>query len=150
MSMTNVFNRQVDIGAPISADAALLIIGGSNPALVQNIQLQYAQTISQLWEVGGNRTYLIGGRAQGTGSLAYVIGSGSVNIPAELYDLCHVQDATNSIMFSFNTGCSTATTATPGVSTTISGTLVTAIAYTTAANDMIVTKQLQLMFLSMV
>jgi len=42
--------------------------------LVQNLGVNYAQQISQLWELGSNRTYYVAGRTNGNANMQRVMG----------------------------------------------------------------------------
>lgn len=77
--MADLYTRsEVDFGGAMTAEK-----GMANPeigVLLQNIQLQYSQNITRLYEIGktGQKTkiYYIGGRSQGQATLGYVIGPG--------------------------------------------------------------------------
>lgn len=94
--MADIFTRtEVDFGGAMHAQFGIIVAsGGLTGVLMQNIQLSYQQAVTRLYELGtgggtagvGNKTkvYYVGGRAQGSMSIAHVIGPG-VSIKA-FYD----------------------------------------------------------------
>ena len=64
--------------------------------LVQNWNIQYAQEVQELFEIGSNQLYWAKGRPQGTGTLARIVGDPSHEVagkagsffPAAAYDIC--------------------------------------------------------------
>ena len=62
--------------------------------LVQNWQVQYAQQVDELFEIGSNNLYWAKARPQGAGSLGRVIGAVDADspnkgfFPAAAYDIC--------------------------------------------------------------
>ncbi len=88
--MPELFTRtEVDFGGAMHAQMGIITPkNGLSGVLMQNIQLNYAQQVTRLYELGnaGGKTkvYYVGGRAQGTMSVAHVVGPG-VSIKA-FYD----------------------------------------------------------------
>ncbi len=85
-----MFTRtEVDFGGAMHAQNGIITpANGLTGVLMQNIQLSYQQQVTRLYELGnaGQRTkvYYVGGRAQGSMSVAHVVGPG-VSIKA-FYD----------------------------------------------------------------
>ena len=150
--MPNIFGREIGIGKPFASDAATLHMdaggggGASNEvALVQNLAVQYQQIVNQLWEVGGNNTYLVGGKARGTMQMAKVIAPGSGGeIGDDFYDICNIED--NHMNLKLGGGCDQNT---EFLTLKLHGVLVTNFGVNVTANDTIVTQQLQMMFLDL-
>lgn len=80
--MPELFTRtEVDFGGAMHAQSGIITpANGLTGVLMQNIQLSYQQQVTRLYELGtaGKRSkvYYVGGRAQGTMSVAHVIGPG--------------------------------------------------------------------------
>ena len=72
----DVYSREVQFGGAFSADGARITFGDAFQCgmLVQNIQYQYQQNISRLYEVGCPDVYLVAGRTSGQVSIARIIG----------------------------------------------------------------------------
>src|SRR5262245_43751900 len=71
--------------------------------LVQNVQFNFAQQVTLLYEVGSNYLYYVGGRAQGTASLGRIVGPAplTAGLISRFNDICNPQD----IGFSAVSGC---------------------------------------------
>jgi hypothetical protein len=82
--MADLFTRtEVDFGGAMHAQFGLLVPNnGLTGALMQNLQIQYSQQVTRLYEIGRigqkSRVYYISGRAQGQIQAAHVIGPGVV------------------------------------------------------------------------
>lgn len=73
--MPDLFQRVAsNLGGVFTSDRAKLNMGADLSVLVQQMNATYAQTITRLYEVGGNRSYYIGGRTQGQIQLNRVVG----------------------------------------------------------------------------
>lgn len=71
----DVFNRAVEFGDAISADGTLMTFDDFVAGfLVQQLNLQYAQQVTRLFEIGGNRQYYVIGRPTGQSQLQRVVG----------------------------------------------------------------------------
>jgi len=76
--MADVYTKaEVDFGGAMTAEKGIVVQFG---VLLQNIQLQYSQNVTRLYELGkaGGKTkvYYVSGRSQGQATLAHVIGPG--------------------------------------------------------------------------
>lgn len=88
MAFDAVFKRAaLDFGGSFASDRGILSFGiaedfGLVPVLIQNLGLNFAQTVSRLYEapdtLGHSSVYLVGGRAQGAATIQRVLGPDSV------------------------------------------------------------------------
>ena len=151
--MADVFaGGQVHQGS-FRADQVSLLIGGISVAgfILQQVQFNFTQQVSMIYEIGSNNVYYVGGRAQGTASVARIIGpaAASSNLFKSFGDICNPQD----LGLSISEGCIDASPA-PGVNVTLgekrSYTLQDAILIgvggSIAAQDILFNEQLQFMF----
>lgn len=115
--MPDVYSRQrTGFGGSFASDLAALTIAGSVTPLgiVQNVQIQFSQQIARIYDVSNGGTagaagglvpvFYVGGRTQGQGTIARVLGpqSGALcNFYAEMGNVCSPQDLT----FTFSGGC---------------------------------------------
>lgn len=139
----DIFNRQVDFGAPLAADSTRLMIPGLNgeDMLVQNFSAQYQQNVNRIWEVGSFKTYFIAGRTQGSMQIKRIIGGQGISTAfiKQYADVC----AMNNMAIVLQAGCG---------NTSATGTLnfekvvITSIAYSVAAADMMINEDFTLLF----
>lgn len=102
----DVYSRQVNFGGAFSADGARVTFGNFNAGmLVQQIQWQYQQNISRIYEVGSPDIYLIAGRTQGQVTVNRVLGPRALAIAFynQFGDVCNAGQ--NHIQFRAQTGC---------------------------------------------
>lgn len=144
----DIFNRVVDLGQPLAADATRLILPASiglsgEDMLVQNFAINYAQNVTRLWEVGTQKTYFFAGRTQGSINIKRIIGNkGTSSAFIKQYgDVCNM--AGNHLSVSMEAGCSAAE---KRGSLTAAACVITAVAYSIAAADMIINEDVTLMF----
>lgn len=94
--MAQVFaGGQVHRGS-FRADQMAITFNG-NPVqgmILQQIQFNFNQQVSMLYEIGSNNIYYVGGRAQGTASIARIIGPSAVAglLLGSFGDICNPQD----------------------------------------------------------
>lgn len=141
----DVFNREVDLGKPLAADATRLILSeiGDEDLLIQSVAIQYQQNINRLWEVGSSKTFFIAGRTQGTIQIKRVLGGQGVSgeFVAKYGDVCNI--AGNHMTFTFEAGCEDGA----GLGKiTASACVIQSVGYSVAAADMVVNEDLNLMF----
>lgn len=148
-----VFVRnQYQLEDSFSADSAILtFVGGVDPALVQNINFNYSQNITRLYEVGGpgaglkQRTYYVGGRTQGQAGIARVVGPKTTL--AAFYrqygNVCLAKG--NSISLSFYAGCTSANL----VAYVLTGVVITNIGFSVQAMDMVFNENTALQFVDL-
>jgi hypothetical protein len=167
--MSAVYERQKTgfAGSFASDIAAMTLAGTTQPlGIVQNVQLQFAQQIARIYDVGnqgggGNvPVFYVGGRTQGQATIARVLGpqSGALcDFYAVIGNVCTPQD----LQFTFAGGCLgeaggttsfTAINSATGNSTFNSMTysaiacVMTNLGVTVASQDMIVNENISLMF----
>ena len=142
----DVFSREVTFGGAFSADGARITFADLGAGLlVQNLNYQYQQSISRLYEVGSPDIYLVAGRTQGTVTMNRVVGP--KRILPEFYqqygNVCNAGN--NNIKFSAATGCGGAVSTRQVID--IRHAIVTALGGAVNANDMIINESLTMMFL---
>lgn len=148
--MPSVFASAQTFNGGFRADNLGLTIAGAPVAgmVLQNIQFSFTQQITLLYEIGSNNVYYVGGRAQGTMSIARVIGP--ANAQAQLIeqygDLCSPKD----LRFNANAGCPSGTPAVnASVRYTIKKAVLTTVAGSVNANDVVINEQLQFLFIDL-
>jgi len=143
----DVFGRTVAaFGGSFAADTARLTFSSvpSSGLLVQNINFQYSQNITRLYDLGDNKVYYVGGRTQGQLTIARVIGP-RVLLAAfykQYGDVCKARE--NTATFEMDRGCEGAT-----FSYTMKYCVITTIGVSAAAADMVINEQSTMMFSSM-
>jgi hypothetical protein len=141
----DIYNRVVDLGAPLAADATRLVLPyiGGEDMLVQSMNLTYTQNVSQVWEVGSSFTYFIAGRTQGQMQVARIVGSKGIGTEfiAQFADVCKM--ASNHLTLQFFAGCEEGQAR---GSLKVEGAVITSIAYAVQAQDMIVNETFNMMF----
>ena len=149
----DIFNRQSDrFGGSFSADQARVtfpaLAGGGSEAglLVQNLSASYTQQVTRLFEISSPAMYYVGGRTAGQFGISRV--AGPRKLAAAFYqtygDVCNA--ATNTLHFSMTTGCGSDTN--PRASYTAHFVVLTSVAVSIGATDMLVNEQLSGMFSS--
>ena len=116
--MANIFNKPTKTNSGgFSIDSAQLTFTALGPTglLVQNLQIQYQQQVSFLYDLTNpNNVYYVAGRAEGNMNIGKVVGSGGlVKTFYKTYgDVCGASTAgasSNTINLSFDTNCASAT-----------------------------------------
>jgi hypothetical protein len=164
---TNVFNRNINVGQPFSADAGVLtisnagkggqpLVAGQTLGLVQQLTINYSQNIRQIWEIGGNNVYFIGGRAAGTATFNRVLippaGAGDAagstqGFTSSFFDVCEVQ--TNNMELHFKSGCGGTNDSVSVAKLKMSGCLIVGVTYQTTADEMLISKALNMQFVNL-
>jgi len=91
----DIFHRnQQAVGGVFTTDKAVATIasGGGSwvAALVQNVNADYNQQFSELYELGSNLVYRVLGRPQGRMTIQRIVGkAGTSSIEDALYDACN-------------------------------------------------------------
>lgn len=158
-------------GGSFASDVAAMTLAGSSLALgiVQNVQLQYAQQVARIYDVGNGSAgggaaggivpvFYVGGRTQGQATIARVLGpqSGALcEFYSQMGNVCSPQD----LQFTFAGGCQggvgtaqTAINTATGngeynqVTYSALGCVMTNIGVSVASQDMIVNENVSLMF----
>mgnify|MGYP001310900587 CR=1 FL=1 len=127
------------------ADQLSLTFGGVDVRgfLVQNVQFSYTQQVTLLYEIGSEFVYYVGGRAQGTATLARVIGPApaAAQFINMFNDLCDPQD----IEFDASSGCEDGT----GGTYTLEDAVLTTVSVSVTAQDIVINEQLQFIFIDL-
>lgn len=142
----DVFSREVTYGGAFSADAARITFADFGAGLlVQNLNYQYQQAVSRIYEVGSSDIYLVAGRTQGTVAMNRVVGPKKI-LP-EFYtqygDVCNAGN--NNVKFAASTGCGGAISTRQVID--IRHAIITALGGAVNSNDMIINESLTMMFL---
>ena len=154
-----VFKRQnTKFKGAISSDTAVLTVGGEQGlqlGIVQSLGVQFGQSISRIYDVsngggpagnGGGATvpvYYVGGRAQGSASIARVMGPTSAELCKfyqNMSDVCDPQD----LNFTFEAGCDGKTKA--KTMWGITDAVIQSMQIGVAAENMVINENLSLMF----
>jgi hypothetical protein len=158
----DIFGREIEFGGSFAADKARLTLGGLSEAisggtsdemtgfLVQNLNVQYSQQITKIYEVGGKRIYYVGGRTQGQITMTRVIGPKSIS--AEFYtkygDICSIPTDGNGISFDLQ-GSDCGPDGNSGVGAkgtyTAQHCVITTVGFSVQAQDMLINEQVTLM-----
>lgn len=154
MATTDIFGRRaLQFGGAFAADSAQIDLGircegipGGSGLLTQQLNIQYQQPITRLYEVGTQFTYSVAGRPQGTASLARILGPGTVM--AELYsclgDVCQADK--NDMCFCIQAGCLSTTHGYEGMQLCIKNVVLQSLGFSVQAQDMIINEQMSLFF----
>jgi hypothetical protein len=141
----DIYNRVVDLGQPMAADATRLVLPffEGEDMLVQQVNVTYSQNISQVWEVGSAFTYFIAGRTQGQMQVGRIVGAKGLGkqFIAEFADVCKMPG--NHMTLEFFAGCETGEAR---GALAVEGAVITSIAYSVQAQDMLVNENFTLMF----
>lgn len=140
--MSAVYGMQQTLKGATRADKAQLKLDGTVVALAQNSQFQFSQNVAMLFEIGSNDVYYVGGRAQGTCTIGRIVGPAGAagSLATGLGDLC----GDRPVVSLDASGCSGDAT-----TYTLEGCILTVIAVTVSAQDVVVNEQLQLMFVNL-
>ena len=104
-----------DFQGSFAADAARVVFASNQPGnnasflgvglITQQISIQYAQSISRIYEIGTNYTYLVVGRTQGQLSMQRVLGPRPIQLAfyTKYGNACNA--ASNNLNFEADTGC---------------------------------------------
>ncbi len=158
---TDLFGRRaLEFGGAFAADSAcinlnLSCIDDESPLsieglLTQQINIQYQQPITRLYEVGTQKTYFVAGRPQGQANIARVLGPG--NIMAEFYtclgDVCNA--ASNDICLCVESNCiGNQDQNFSGMNICLKNVVLQSVGFAIQAQDMIINEQTSLMFTSL-
>lgn len=161
--MPDIFSRSgSDFRGSFASDAAKVVFSGSQQdglsagvgLLTQNMAVNYTQQVTRLYEIGTNFTYLIAGRTQGQLSMGRILGPRPVQIGfyTKYGSVCNA--ATNNLNFEATTGCQggenpSVTGEGASIRFGVKNAVITNIALTVAAMDMIINEQLAMMFISL-
>ena len=148
--MPGVYARQDTMfQGSFASDSAVLKLKGVEMGIVQNAQIQFAQSIARIYDVGNSglnkqaAVWYVGGRTQGQATLARVLGPASKGLGAfytKIGDVCKAKD--NSLTFTFLAGCESSANTTY----TLTAAVMVNVGISVSAQDMIVNENVSLMF----
>ena len=144
---TDIFNHQVAYGGAFSADAAMITFGNFGAGLLtQELQYQYQQKVSRIYELGTRLVYLVSGRAMGQASISRVLGPKTLNVAfyQQFGSVCNA--AYNNLSFSAVTGCSVAT-ATQQHEIGLNNCVLEGVGGRVQSEDMLLFENLQMLYL---
>lgn len=118
--------------------------------VTQQLQIQYQQPITRLYELGTQNTYFVAGRPQGSANIARILGPGLVM--AELYsclgNVCNAN--TNDVCFCIQGGCTGGTESNfEAMQLCLKNVVMQSLGMTVQAQDMLVNEQMSLFFTAM-
>ncbi len=168
--MAEVFTRtKLNFGGAFSADRGLLTLTGSipnpvagvpiigaippqpiTPVLAQNLQMNYQQQVTRLYELGElgqiANMFLVGGRSQGDMTLAQIIGPKVLfkAFYATYGDVCKA--GSNMIGISAQTSCGAAGPVFANTGYTLQYCLLNGVGLAVAAQDLVISSNNRLMF----
>lgn len=165
--MADVFNRAADaFGGSFAADAAKITFvqpgilsslpAGADPVsgtvgmLTQNLQFNYQQQVTRVYEIGTNLTFLIAGRTQGQAGMGRILGPRPLALAfyQKYGDVC--QAATNNLDVEFAASCGNVDiAATQKYSMLLKFCVIISIGATVNSQDMVINETLALLFCSL-
>lgn len=158
MAGSDIFGRAApEFGGAIAADSVKLNFAGGGTTLTdtgmlaQQLQIQYQQQVTRIYEIGTNFTYFVVGRTAGQVSMNRIIGPKAVNVAfyKQYGDACKA--AQNNLTFKAASGCFTdgAGTSTAESTYTVKHALINQIGMSVNSSDMLVNEQVAMMFNSL-
>jgi hypothetical protein len=151
---TDIYGRIAPtFGGAFTADAGSLGfagvgLGGGVGLICQQLSFQYSQNLIRLYEVGSVATYYVAGRAQGGLSLSRVLGPRPVLFAFYTVYGNPCNAGTNVIILTMSQGCSTISG--QAAKLLLHGCVLQSVAFSVAAEMMMISEQSQLMFLSLI
>lgn len=145
---TSVFTGGQKYAGSFRADQLKLQFGGLSDAgyIVQNVQFNYTQQVTMLYEVGSNNVYYVGGRAQGAANVGRILGPRAVagDFIRTFSDICNPKD----IGFDASSGCGTSSTMASAAFILKQAVLVS-VGLNVGAQDVTINESLQFMFIDL-
>lgn len=145
--MPSVFSGEQTHKGGFRADQLSLTFGGSPVAgfVLQNLQFQFSQQLSMLFELGSSNVYYVGGRAQGTVGIGRVIGPAplAADLISQYNDLCNPQD----MELAANNGCGDA--ANPGIDYVLEDAVLQTIQVSMTSEQLVINESLQFMYVDL-
>ena len=129
-----------------AGSTSLTIFGG--PAmgmLIQNLNWNYTQQITRLYEIGSPSVYYVGGRAQGQLTIAQVVGPAPLSVAwiKTFGDICKAKD--NTMNFEVELDCNDAGSGSK-LDVEMTGCVITTVAGSVAAQDVVINQNVQITF----
>lgn len=158
MAGSDIFGRAAqEFGGAIAADSVKLNFSGAGATLTetgmlaQQLQIQYQQQVTRIYEIGTNFTYFVVGRTSGQVSMNRIIGPKAVNVAfyKQYGDACKADQ--NNLAFKASSGCFTNGNGTlsPESIFTTKHVLINQIGMNVNSSDMLVNEQVAMMFNSL-
>lgn len=159
--MASVFNNTQNFGGSFSSKYSTVAFQGFAAGhLTQQVQFQYQQQVTMLYELGSNNVYYVGGRAQGTATLSKLVGPAGVSVAALYADICKpgdikisqqsgCYDAGTRAYLGYNGGASRINSKVTGTTYLLQNAVLTAMAGTQTAQDVVFTETLSFMYLNL-
>lgn len=118
--------------------------GVTGGMLVQNMQFNFSQQVSMLFELGSQNVYFVGGRAQGTASVNRIVGPGKaiLTLFQGYGNICEPKD----IDFTAEGGCGGAQ---GGIRYKLKKAVLTSVGASVDAQQIVISEQLQFMFVDL-
>jgi len=142
MGNVDIFGRDSMVGEPFSADDTELVFKGAKAQtmVVQQLSIAYQQAITRLWEIGSTKQYFVAGHQQGSANMARVVGPQAIasDFMTQYGDVCKIYE--NHITFIVKGDCSTV-----GGRLHVTGVVITQVAYTVKAQDMVVSESVDML-----
>lgn len=145
--MANIYGSQQVLKGAFKADLARALVNGQSAGLLlQNLQFNFAQAVSTLYELGSSDVYYVIGRAQGTAGISRVVGPSQLNLAflERFGDGCRAP--TNQITVGAKAGC---TNNLGGGTYRLDGCLITSMGASMGAQDMLINEQIQMQFINL-
>lgn len=155
--MADIFSRaNQNFQGSFASDAAQVAFAGNGSGqvfgvglLTQNLSINYTQSITKLYEIGTNYTYLVAGRTQGQLSMGRVLGPRPV--AAAFYttygNVCNA--ATNNLNFSAQAGCNSQSSTGGALTFGVQNAVIVSIGLSVGAQDMVINEQLAMTYVSL-
>lgn len=148
--MPSVFSAAQTHRGGFRADQLNMVIQGTpvDGLVIQNVNFTFSQQVTMLYEIGSvasNFVYYVGGRTQGTASIARILGpAASQALFIENFgDLCEPAD----MEFDASSGCPR--DGGGDVRYTLISAILTTLALSVTANDIVINETMQFMFVDM-
>lgn len=158
MATSDIFGRRpLEFGGAFAADSAHIILdlecqgtAGGAGLLVQQLNVQYQQPITRLYEVGTQFTYYVAGRPQGNATIARILGPG--NVAPEFYsclgDVCNAN--INDLCFCVKADCLSNPNPSDGMQIGLKNVVLQALGMSIQAQDMIINENLSIFFTALI
>ncbi len=141
----DIFNRVVDLGQPLAADATRMLLPfiGEEDFLLQTVQISYQQKVTRLWEVGSNKTYFFAGRTEGMIKAKRIIGNrnAALGFVKQFGDVCNMTG--NHLTLQLDSGC---TGFQSRGKLEASGCVINSVGYNIQAQESIIYEEVDIMF----
>lgn len=150
MSMRDIFQREQRYRGSFTAEDTIMTIGGFAPGegdvglLVQQVQANYVQNISRIYDLTENAVYFVGGRTQGAAGMQKVIGPTALTqtFYQKYGSVCDMGD--NDITLSGEMGCGSQGQSTQRL--VLRNCVINSFAFNVTAADALIAENTQIVF----